>query len=25
VISSAFANKNLNIGGILLFGLKLNI
>jgi small subunit ribosomal protein S8 len=25
VISSAFANKNLNVGGIVLFGLKLNI
>jgi small subunit ribosomal protein S8 len=25
VISSAFANKNLNVGGIILFGLKLNI
>ncbi len=25
VISSNFANKNLNVGGIVLFGLKLNI
>jgi small subunit ribosomal protein S8 len=25
VISSAFAKKNLNVGGIVLFGLKLNI
>jgi small subunit ribosomal protein S8 len=25
VISSAVANKNINVGGILLFGLKLNI
>ena len=25
VISSAFAQKNLNVGGIVLFGLKLNI
>jgi len=25
VISSSYANKNLNIGGIVLFGLKLNV